>query len=249
MNRILFEQDEVGKPLPSDDDRAKHLTRVLDVDVGDVVEIGVIGGRRGTGTVTRRDRDGVELSFDFDDEHSVDEPYPITVLLGHPRPIVLKRILKDLTTLGVERILVAGTDNGEKSYLNSNLWKGDSVRRYLIDGAAQAGVTFIPDVSRESSMSAALDFLEETTMPTSGDWNLQLLALDNQAFHPQFSRSELQAQRVVVAVGSERGFSDAERIQLRDRGFGLYSMGPRVLRTETAAVCAVALVLAKIGWV
>lgn len=248
MNRILFERDEIDAPISAGDPRAQHMVRVLGVEAGDVVEVGIIGGPRGTATIAAVTQERIELEFDLEGEESADSPFAVSVLLGHPRPIVLKRILKDLTTLGVERILVAGTDTGEKSYLQSSLWEG-GVRPYLVDGAAQAGVTYIPEVSALPNVGAALDFLEEATVPTSGDWNLQLLAMDNQPFHARLSGADLQDRRSVLAVGSERGFSDRERIQLRDRGFALYSMGSRVLRTETAAVCATAVVLAKIGYV
>lgn len=234
-------------PIPADDPRARHMVRVLGVEAGDVVEVGVVGGARGTATITAVTDESVELEFELEGPESADLPFPVTVLLGHPRPIVLKRILKDLTTLGVERILVAGTDTGEKSYLQSSMW--ERTRRYLVDGAAQAGVTYIPEVARLASVGDALDLLEEATVPTPGDWNLQLLAMDNQPFHARLSGAHLQDLRSVLAVGSERGFSDRERIQLRDRGFSLYTMGARVLRTETAAVCATAVVLAKIGYV
>jgi 16S rRNA (uracil1498-N3)-methyltransferase len=45
---------------------------------------------------------------------------------------------------------------------------------------------------------------------------------------------------VVLAAGPEAGFSDAEEAQLQRRGFVAASLGPRVLRTETAAVAALA---------
>lgn len=225
------------------------MRSVLGVDVGDTVDVGVIDGPRGTAAVAGVSESEILLEFHLDTESEIDRPFPVTILLGHPRPIVLKRILKDLTTLGAERIVVSGTDTGEKSYLQSKLWNGDAVRCYLIDGAAQAGVTCLPKVDRVPTVGDALDLLEAETQPTSDTWNLQALAMDNQPFHTHLSGVSLKRSRVVLAVGSERGWSDGERLQLRNRGFNLCTMGARILRTETAVVCATSLVLSKIGLV
>jgi len=53
---------------------------------------------------------------------------------------------------------------------------------------------------------------------------------------------------VVLALGPERGWSPAERDLLRSEGFALAHLGPRVLRAETAAVAAVAIVKSRLGW-
>lgn len=249
MNRILFAPEEVDRPLPRNDARAQHMLSVLGVEVGDTVEVGVVNGARGSAAVDAITDTEVRLEFALDPSGELDQPYPVTILLGHPRPNVLKRILKDLTTLGVERIVVARTDTGEKSYLDSNIWNGSAVRDRLVEGASQAGVTYIPEVDKADSLLAGLEFLESQTQPTDDSWNLQLVAMDNQPFHTRFSSMVLKETRVVLAVGSERGWSDRERIQLRDYGFVLRTMGPRVLRTETAVIAATALALAKIGYV
>jgi RsmE family RNA methyltransferase len=52
---------------------------------------------------------------------------------------------------------------------------------------------------------------------------------------------------MVLAVGSERGWSDAERDKLEAAGFLRLSMGDRALRTETACTAAAILALEKIG--
>ncbi|MCK7479781.1 MAG: hypothetical protein M0C28_22700 [Candidatus Moduliflexus flocculans] len=49
---------------------------------------------------------------------------PVTLVLGFPRPIQVARILKDLCSLGVRRILMAATDLGEKSYAESSDLQG-----------------------------------------------------------------------------------------------------------------------------
>ena len=52
---------------------------------------------------------------------------------------------------------------------------------------------------------------------------------------------------VVIAVGPEGGFSDAEVARARDNGFAVVGLGPRTLRTETAAMVALAIVGFAVG--
>jgi len=52
---------------------------------------------------------------------------------------------------------------------------------------------------------------------------------------------------VIAAIGSERGWTDKERKLLEDAGFKRYGMGPRIMRTETAATVAGAIILNSMG--
>jgi RsmE family RNA methyltransferase len=66
---------------------------------------------------------------------------------------------------------------------------------------------------------------------------------------PEGSLALLSAlgETMVLAVGSERGWSDRERDELEKAGFLRLSMGMRAMRTETACVAAAVLALEKIG--
>ena len=175
MNRILFEGDEQAAYLPAADPRAEHIRTVLRARAGDEISIGIVNGARGTARILDITEAGVSLECRFEEagtQHSSGaastqdrlerrELAPIYCIIGHPRPIVLKRMLRDLTTIGVSGILVCGTELGEKSYLRSNLWLKEGVRSYLVAGAAQAGGTQIPLVEKCSSIASGLNRLEE----------------------------------------------------------------------------------------
>ena len=53
---------------------------------------------------------------------------------------------------------------------------------------------------------------------------------------------------VIAAIGSERGWTDAERDMLEQNSFTLCSMGKRVLRTETAATVSASIILSSLGY-
>ncbi len=232
MNRILFAADEVDRPLAPFDPRSVHLRTVLKAQVGDTVAVGVIDGAIGTATLTAIGRDGVSLTCRWE-EHAGPPLLPITCVLGHPRPLVLKRVIRDLCSVGVGRLIVCNSDLGERSYFSSSLWQGDTVRDLLIDGASIAGAVRLTEVVRAESTAAARALV--------ADGGVRLVldeALHNRADAVvRFDTASPPA--VAVAVGSERGWTAGERAGFAADGWVSAGLGPRVLRTETSvtAIC------------
>ena len=73
------------------------------------------------------------------------------------------------------------------------------------------------------------------------------VALDNyESSHPLHQLS-FAGSAIVLAVGSERGWSAGERDLLRQHHFQFAHLGARVLRTETAVIAALTLIRAKLG--
>ena len=66
MNLILFEEDEMERPLPYTDPRSKHIRKILRLGPGDSVQVGVVEGRRGTAVITEMGPEGVRLRFDLE---------------------------------------------------------------------------------------------------------------------------------------------------------------------------------------
>jgi 16S rRNA (uracil1498-N3)-methyltransferase len=240
---MLFEPDEIGRSLPRGDPRAVHLLQVLRRREGGTFDAGVVNGPRGRGTLVTVGPDALTLSFAW----SAEPPplAPITLVIGLPRPQTARDILREATSLGVAAMHFVATDKGEPSYARSALWSSGEWRRQLLAGAAQAFDTRLPAVTHGRSLLEVIGALP-------GDCTR--LALDNYEASSALGRCHLlndipvgTSPPVVLAIGSERGWSAAERSVLRGSGFILVHLGARVLRTETAVVAAVAVLLARPG--
>ena len=252
VNLILFDPAEIGKPLPRRDERTIHLLKVLHKKAGDSFDAGILGGNLGIGRIDAVRLDGsVAYSLDLRDEPP--PRYPVRAAVGFPRPIQIRRLLRDLSNLGLEAVDLIGTELGEKSYRDTKLLTDGGARAALIEGAAQARDTRLPVLSFYESLE---DWLGERPWDKkSGNAYTGLglargpllIAMDN--IRPEGSLALLSAlgQSMVLAVGSERGWSDKERDELEGSGFLRLSMGERALRTETACVAAAVLALGKIG--
>ncbi len=159
MNIVLFSADEIDKPLNPRDERAKHIKGVLHKGAGDTFEAGVINGKSGIATITAVNETGLYFSFNPQTE----EPplFNIQLIVGFPRPIQLKRLLRDVSSLGVAQVHLTGTELGEKSYRQSTLLDRGAAFEGLVDGAAQAKTTRVPELFMHDSLKeclAALSF-------------------------------------------------------------------------------------------
>ena len=281
MNICLFEQEEIGRPLAANDERAQHIIKILHKSVGDSFSAGVIGGQAGTATITKIDgaspdgsqaQDAGAIHFTFAPQSDGKPLFPLHMIIGFPRPIQLKRLLRDMAALGVSSVRLCGTELGEKSYLKASLSDPAEVYKMLLDGTVQAASAHVPKPFVYPTLAECLDALDAIDAEGGTDaspkgaarsglannsWQAQdggrplLLALDN--VNPAQSLSAfLQAnppagRPVFAAIGSERGWSPAERSLLEERGFVRLGMGARVMRTETAATVSASLILSEMG--
>lgn len=259
MNIVLFEEAELVSPLPLCDPRIKHIQKILHKGVGDSFDAGIVNGAAGTAEILSVSPQGMEFRFVANGDGK--PLHPVTMIIGFPRPIQLKRLLRDIASLGVSQVHLCGTELGEKSYLKATLSQPEELHAMLKDGSIQAKSTHVPQVFVHQDVASCLDFVAgngsiqvagNTSIRVAGNTSIRV-ALDNieptaslQGFlSSKFSSDEVKRAGVVAAIGSERGWTAKERNLFRERGFTLCGMGERVLRTETAATTAVAIILSN----
>lgn len=232
MNLVLFEQEEIGAPLPVGDPRALHIRDVLRRVDGDSFDAGLVNGAIGVATVTRLDADSLRFTF-----RPTRLPPPlaaITLVIGLPRPATAKDILRDATTMGVKALHFVTTERTNDSYATSSLWRDGEWRRHLLLGAAQAFDTRLPIVTWHQSLPEALQGATGAC-----------LALDNYEGVRHLAAGSAPNGPITLAIGPERGWGPRDRDHLRSAGSTLCHLGPRVLRVEMAVVAALALVQAR----
>ena len=243
MNICLFSKEEIAQPLPLRDERAQHIIKVLHKKTGDTFTAGIVGGASGVARIFSIDDSGI--SFDFTAAGDGKPLSQLEMIIGFPRPIQLKRLLRDIAALGVGRVHLTGTDLGEKSYMQSTLVERGSAYQMLLDGTVQAGSTHVPELCLYKTLDECLD--------AAGNEGL-LLALDNvnpsarlaDAVKEGLKTGAAASSRVIAAIGSERGWTDRERRLLEAKGFVRCGMGERIMRTETAATVAGAIILSEL---
>ena len=229
MNRILFEQDEIkdGVVVLSDA-RAAHITNILHADVGDSLKTGEINGKIGTSEVIGLEGDGKVVLRVHHIETSL-MPWA-DLILAPPRPRVLKRLLPQLASLGVGRIVLVGARKVEKDFWGATLLQEENFKPLLIEGLTQAGVSILPTLETRRAFKKFLVEELDSLFPTRH----RVLA------HPYGESEKFDTissrERLLLAVGPEGGWTDEEVALFRERGFRLMTLGKRILRSDTALI-------------
>lgn len=238
MNMILFESFPENGLIPSGDERAKHITQILKLKAGDSFRMGVLNSSEGTATITAVSEEGVSVSYE---PTSIPSMYPVTLICAQVRPICMKRILREAVCLGVGRLILCGSDTGEKSYLSSNLYKTGEYKEYLVDGAMQACHAGMTEVLFANTADQAIEMAKAYASE-----NTSMVMLDNVVGAIPLSQATIPGD-AILCIGPERGWSDRERKLFSDSGYKPMLLGSRVLRTETACAVGVSMLLSRMG--
>lgn len=238
MNIILFDRLEKENAVAAGDARFQHIRDILKLGPGDEFSAGVVNGAKGKAKILTMGEEGCTFSFTPTDPDAGDL-YPVTLLIGQVRPICMRRILRECVDLGVSTLVLTTCDLTEKSYQSATLYTTGEYKKVLLDGAMQSGQTGVSEVRFAKSVADALD-----KVPSGA----RKILLDNVIGKAKLSELRVEkGQKIVLAIGPERGFSDRERGIFLEAGYEPMLIGSRILRTETVASAATAVLLGRMG--
>ncbi|MBT8048039.1 MAG: 16S rRNA (uracil(1498)-N(3))-methyltransferase [Xanthomonadales bacterium] len=227
---------ESGRELILEGGNAHYLARVLRVNAGQTVVLFNGDGRDYAAEVVRADRKEISLRLFSRLPAAAESAVGITVVQALSRGERMDQTLQKCTELGASAFQPLISERVEVRLDQSKLakrlahWQG-----VVISACEQSGRAVIPQVHEP------LDLEELLARPATG----LSLVLAPGAPEP-LARAPL-GRTVQVLIGPEGGFSEAEQLLMQSRGMQLVSLGPRILRTETAAPAAVAIVQALAG--
>ncbi len=222
---------------------AAHLLRVLRARVGDTCVLFNGDGQDYDARVTaigKRDASARVLAAQAIDNES---PLRITLVQGIARGEKMDWILQKATELGVSAIVPVSSERSEVRLAGDRVDKRIAHwRSVLVSACEQCGRARVPRLDPPQALSEALPGL-----PQHG---LRLL-LDPAATQSLATIAHTGGHAVdmaiAVAVGPEGGWSPRDRDALRHAGFTGVRLGPRVLRTETAGIAAIAALQLRFG--
>ncbi len=237
VNLIIIHPNELcGDRVELSDERARHVRKVLKAEVGKALRVGLLNGPLGTGTVEAIHGNEVALTCVFE---TVVPPRPrIDLVLAMPRPKVLKRMWAQLAALGVGRIVLLRADKVERFYFDSHVVEPEFYERLLIEGLQQARCTRLPEVIIRPLFKPFVE--DELEGMFAGERKLLADPAGEKRLSELFHEGAV-AERVVLAVGPEGGWTPYEVAMLMDRGFEVFGAGERILRTDTATIALLAL--------
>jgi len=226
VNLLLFTAaDRLGEQrIRLADHRLQHLSQVLRARVGNEMRVGEVDGLTGSGRVLEIDAAQAILSIALD--QAPPPKLPLCLVLALPRPKMLRRIIRTVAELGVAQLHLINSYRVEKSYWQTPALQADNLRGYLLQGLSQSRDTVLPQLRCHRRFKP---FVEDV-LPGLCKGRHALLA------HPGEYRPcprKLQRQTLLV-IGPEGGFIPYEVEKLAAAGCKPVSLGPRILRVETA---------------
>ncbi len=221
-------------------DQAAHLARVLRAEHGQVVDV-VAGGFLHRAEITAIDttigKETVRLLLH--EELETDTALPLHLLLAIFKFDHLEWGIEKATELGVARITPILARRTEKHLAHASAKRVDRWRRIALESSKQSRRVSIPGIADPTPLRAALAaehsphriLLSETEQATP-------LA----AALPQPAQGE-----IALAIGPEGGWAPDEITLFQEHHWQPVTLGPRILRAETAAIAATAILSAHLG--
>jgi 16S rRNA (uracil1498-N3)-methyltransferase len=218
---------------------AEHVARVLRMNPGDAVTVFNGDGHDYAGTLITVSKRDVILRIDSREPIANESPLDLTLAQGIARGEKMDLIVQKATELGVSRIVPIFTERSEVKLDVSRAEKRLMHWRSVAASACeQSGRVRVPTVVPAITLQAWLDGL-------SNDGAHRLALLPEGTARPR----DLQFgdAGALLVVGPEGGLGERDVATLKDAGFQGLRLGPRILRTETAGLAALAALQALHG--
>lgn len=225
MNIVLLEAEQTQSEFWKIDNprQIQHLSQHVQLNAGDTLKVGIRNGQRYlTEVVTISEQHILLRPIQVE---AVPAKLPVHLILALPRPKVLRRMVMDAVTLGVQRISLIHSYRVDKSYWQSPFLQ--HLDDYVTLGLEQAGDTIEPEIQLYKRFKP---FVEDVLPTFISDQKPAYVA------HPYAEQQMPHAiqHSCCLIVGPEGGFIPFEVDLFKKNGCQARRLGNRILRTETA---------------
>jgi 16S rRNA (uracil1498-N3)-methyltransferase len=216
-------------------DEFNHLEHVIRKKVGD--RIMVVDGlcMAYEVEITKFDKRAIEAKIIAKHKNHNESGLNVTISVGMLKnPAKFDFLVEKVSELGVREIIPLHTERTIPEHAKTERWQ-----KLALAAMKQCRRSFLPTVQPLTSLDKLLE--------ASGKFELKLLFHNDtqQQHHINELLNDTKLKSVLILIGPEGGFSETEIEKAVDNGFKTISLGARRLRTETAAIAASALILAR----
>lgn len=242
-NFYVFPEDVRGESLTIRGDEARHLLKVCRGKPGDLIHAADGLGKKYLAVIRELQPDCARCEVARISRNENEPVVKITLAQGLPQGLKLDYIIEKATELGVDSIQPVYCKNtlSERSKAATLVRKQRRWQRLAIAAFKQSLRTRLPIVELPIEFDQLLDRAIE--------YDLALLATPDKGSLPLrlAIKKRSDPSKVLLLVGPEAGLTEEEKESAISGGFVPVTLGPRRLRTETAAQTLPALVLYELG--
>jgi 16S rRNA (uracil1498-N3)-methyltransferase len=236
-------------------EQAQHLSRVLRAQPGMEFDI-VAGGRAWLARIASIDRDSVH--FTLLHELEIAPTLPVTLLLSIFKFDRMEWAIEKAVELGCSRIVPIVAERTEKHLAQAAGKRVERWRRLALEAAKQSRRGDLPEIAEPARLAAILATSEPGEHPQHSPAEeqiapLRILLSETEEDQPLLRILQESSEKstdamggIMLAVGPEGGWTAAEIAMFTRAGWHSASLGPRILRVETAVIAALAVVNAAV---
>ena len=237
MQRYFVKQRAEANRFVIDEEDRHHIVKVMRMQIGDKIICVDQDGKQAECTLAEfTDTSVVADVVQWKDMVS-ELPISITIASGLPKGDKLEWIIQKGTELGGHRFLPFSAARSVVKWDEKKAAKKiDRWQKIAKEAAEQSHRAYLPEVM------SAISFKE--LLLKSVDFDYKLVAFEEESRNGETSvfastlKKINKGETLLLVFGPEGGLTDGEVHQLRDHGFAVCGLGPRILRTETAPLYA-----------
>jgi len=208
-------------------EQAQHLARVLRAQPGQIFDVVSNGFLHRAEIMSVDER---EVVFALHEELEADAALPVHLLMAVFKFDHMEWGIEKATELGAARITPVLARRTEKHLALASAKRVDRWRRIVLEAAKQSRRSDVPVVDEPVTLKAALAMADAST---------KLLLAETEQENT-LSAALAGASDVALAIGPEGGWTPEEMVLFTENGWRSVTLGPRILRAETAAIAGLA---------
>lgn len=231
-NKIVIDTEDVS-----------HITRVLRLGVGDVLDVCDSLGFDYEARITEIQDKTIILDIISKKKSDSESNISITLYQGLPKASKMDYIIQKNTELGINKIVPVIMDRCVVKLENQKAEEKKVIRWRKIaeEAAKQSGRGIIPEIAMPVTLAEAAEEMKKT------DISFVPYECEEDGCLRTVLRNNESQQTVSFLIGPEGGFSASEISKLKSYGIKTVTLGKRILRTETAGMAVTAMVMYEIG--
>jgi len=243
MHKFFVPRESIsGNVAVIEGDDVKHIIKVLRLQEGEEVSINNCEGEEYLGEISNTDKRFVEVKLKERIELNNESPIKVYLYQGLPKSSKMDLIVQKATELGVSEVVPVITERVVVKSELGEFKKVDRWQRIALEACKQSKRSLIPAVRTPIEFEELLRALKEI--------DLIVVPYENQegyGIKQVVKNIDKEIKTAAVIIGPEGGFEEEEIERLKSLGAHIVTLGPRILRTETAGFTCVSLLLYEIG--
>lgn len=219
----------------------KHIYRVLRLEEGEKVVINNLQGEEFLGRIAEITKMEVKVVIDEKLEVNNESPLEVYLFQGLPKAAKMDLIVQKGTELGFKEITPIITERVDVK-LKGEFKKLDRLERIALEASKQSKRTLIPKINSPISfkeLEEELKLMDLVVVPYENAENFGVKSLVRSL--------DKSVKKLGIIIGPEGGFEEEEIEKLKDNGAYIVTLGPRILRTETAGFVCGSLLQYELG--